>query len=174
MFQGWLCQTSCFACRASSWVYYFHFAKVVKFTSDVADSRVRSREIYHSQIAASSSMESSALDSILVVTISWGCESWAQTRPIVLCVCARIKSKNSFVRTKREVHRWQMTTMTTNAKFVNEVNDCLYICLQHSEPTHERFEVCFIAVMKSINCYSHDLLNHDRNFDWRVRREVCF
>ena len=34
------------------------------------NSRMRSREIYHSQIAASSSMESSALDSILVVTIS--------------------------------------------------------------------------------------------------------
>ena len=26
-----------------------------------------------------------------------------------------------------------------------------------SEPTHERFEVCFIAVIKSMNCYSHDL-----------------
>ena len=50
-----------------------------------------------------------------------------------------------------------MTTVTTNAKFVNEVNDGFYICLQHSEPTHERFEVCFIAVMKSMNCYSHDL-----------------
>ena len=33
----------------------------------------------------------------------------------------------------------------------------MVLCLQHSEPTHERFEVCCIAVVKSINCYLREL-----------------
>ena len=40
---------------------------------------------------------------------------------------------------------------TTNAKFVIEVR---YV---FPEPSHKRFEVCCIAVVKSINCYSHEL-----------------
>ena len=69
-----------------------------------------------------------------------------------------------------------ITTMTTNAKFVNEVNDGFYICLKHSEPTRGRFEVFLLLGTQRIVTHTIYIQSRPKcrlTQQYSVRRPVC-